>query len=102
MCITELLHVLIEFFDQLSLLFRVSLGVLELLRDSLNHLHLLPRGLLILTFRARSTQHFVAGIADTSSDAPDAHYKPKRNLYAQMQEQEAAARSKDADEGDSA
>ena len=45
---------------------------------------------------------FVAGIADTSSDAPDAHYKPKRNLYAQMQEQEAAARAKEADEGDSA
>ena len=45
---------------------------------------------------------FVAGIADTSSDAPDAHYKPKRNLYAQMQEEEAAAQSAESESGDSA
>jgi len=32
---------------------------------------------------------FVAGIADTSSDAPDAHYAPKRDLYAQMQTEAA-------------
>jgi hypothetical protein len=45
---------------------------------------------------------FVAGIADTSSDAPDAHYQPKRNLYAQMQEQEAAERSKKDESGEGA
>ncbi len=27
----------------------------------------------------------VSGMADTSADAPDAHYEPKRNLYEQMQ-----------------
>jgi len=42
---------------------------------------------------------FVAGIADTSSDAPDAHFKPKRNLYAEMQQQEADA---DGGNGESA
>ena len=42
---------------------------------------------------------FVAGIADTSSDAPDAHYQPKRNLYAQMQQQEAAAQSAEDEDG---
>jgi hypothetical protein len=45
---------------------------------------------------------FVAGFADTSSDAPDAHYKPKRNLYAQMQAEEAAAKTAEGDEGGSA
>ena len=38
---------------------------------------------------------FVAGIADTSSDAPDAQYRPKRNLYAQMQEEAAATEDED-------
>ncbi len=33
---------------------------------------------------------FVAGFADTSSDAPDARYQPKRNLYAQMQAESPA------------
>ena len=32
----------------------------------------------------------VAGFADTSSDAPDAYYEPKRNVYAEMVEQEQA------------
>jgi hypothetical protein len=45
---------------------------------------------------------FVAGIADTSSDAPDAHYKPKRDLYAQMQEEEAAAKAAEGETGDGA
>jgi hypothetical protein len=45
---------------------------------------------------------FVAGFADTSSDAPDAHYEPKRNLYAQMQAEEAAAKTAEGDEGGSA
>jgi hypothetical protein len=30
----------------------------------------------------------VAGMTDTSSDAPNAYYTPKRNLYASMVEQE--------------
>ena len=53
-------------------------------------------------FMDKVGSRFVAGIADTSSDAPDAHYKPKRNLYAQMQEQEAAAKSAESTSGDSA
>jgi hypothetical protein len=32
----------------------------------------------------------VAGIADTSSDAPDAFYQPKRDVYRQMVEDERA------------
>ncbi len=36
---------------------------------------------------------FVSGMADTSSDAPSAAFEPKRNLYAQMQADEAAARA---------
>lgn len=34
----------------------------------------------------------VAGFADTSSDAPDAYYEPKRDVYAQMVEEEQARR----------
>lgn len=34
----------------------------------------------------------VSGMADTSSDAPSAAFKPKRNLYAKMKEEEEAAR----------
>lgn len=30
----------------------------------------------------------VAGIADTSSDAPSAYFTPKRDVYAQMVEEE--------------
>ena len=30
----------------------------------------------------------VSGMADTSADAPDAHFVPKRNLYEQMQKGE--------------
>lgn len=41
----------------------------------------------------------VAGMADTSSDAPDASYPPKRNLYAQMQA--GAGQADDADDGSS-
>ena len=33
---------------------------------------------------------FVAGIADTSADAPDAYYTPKRDRYAQMVAEEDA------------
>lgn len=33
----------------------------------------------------------VAGIADTSSDAPSAYYVPKRDVYAQMVEDEQRA-----------
>lgn len=32
----------------------------------------------------------VEGIADTSSDAPNAFHKPKRDLYRQMEEEKAA------------
>jgi hypothetical protein len=32
----------------------------------------------------------VTGLADTSSDAPDARYKPKRDLYSKMVAEEAA------------
>lgn len=34
----------------------------------------------------------VAGMADTSSDAPSAFYQPKRDVYSQMVEQERQAR----------
>lgn len=33
----------------------------------------------------------VAGMADTSSDAPDAYYAPKRDVYAQMVADEKGA-----------
>jgi hypothetical protein len=41
----------------------------------------------------------VSGIADTSSDAPDARYKPKRDLYSKIAAEEAAeeAAKKDAE-----
>ena len=43
----------------------------------------------------------VAGMADTSSDAPDARYPPKRNLYAQMQAgSQSAGAGQTADAGD--
>ena len=35
----------------------------------------------------------VAGMTDTSSDAPNAYYTPKRNLYESMVEQEEAKKS---------
>ena len=41
----------------------------------------------------------VSRIADTSADAPSAYYKPKRDVYRKMQEEEAeaeAAEKKDA------
>lgn len=34
----------------------------------------------------------VAGMADTSSDAPSAFFQPKRDVYSQMVEQERQAR----------
>jgi len=34
----------------------------------------------------------VSGIADTSSDAPNAFHKPKRDLYRQMEEEKAKQR----------
>ncbi len=34
----------------------------------------------------------VEGIADTSSDAPNAFHKPKRDLYRKMEEEKAAKR----------
>lgn len=33
----------------------------------------------------------VVGLADTSSDAPDAYYAPKRDVYAQMVAEEKAS-----------
>ena len=41
----------------------------------------------------------VAGMADTSSDAPDASYPPKRNLYAQMRA--GAGHADETDDGSS-
>lgn len=42
----------------------------------------------------------VAGMADTSSDAPDAYYVPKRDKYREMVAEEQAARgAKPAEEG---
>lgn len=34
----------------------------------------------------------VSGMADTSSDAPNAFHKPKRDLYRQMEEEKEAKR----------
>lgn len=43
---------------------------------------------------------FVAGIADTSSDAPDAYYVPKRDRYREMvAEEQAAQGAKPTEEG---
>lgn len=51
----------------------------------------------------------VSGMADTSADAPDARFEPKRNLYEQMQKGEvdaagrkvqAAGSGSDADDHD--
>ena len=42
----------------------------------------------------------VAGMADTSSDAPDARYPPKRNLYAKMQAESRSAGAGGADKTD--
>jgi hypothetical protein len=42
----------------------------------------------------------VAGMADTSSDAPDARYPPKRNLYAKMQAEGRSAGAGAADKAD--
>ena len=33
----------------------------------------------------------VSGLADTSSDAPDSRFKPKRDLYSKMEEQASDA-----------
>lgn len=41
----------------------------------------------------------VAGMTDTSSDAPNAYYTPKRNLYESMVAEEEA-RSAEADSAD--
>ena len=42
-------------------------------------------------------KRLVAGMADTSSDAPDAAFKPKRDLYAKMQAGEATATGRATD-----
>lgn len=39
----------------------------------------------------------VSGMADTSSDAPDSRFKPKRDLYSQMVADEANSESEDAE-----
>jgi len=39
---------------------------------------------------ARVGGRFVAGMADTSADAPAASFTPKRNLYEQMKQGRAA------------
>lgn len=36
----------------------------------------------------------VTGIADTSSDAPDSRFKPKRDLYSKIAAEEAASEDK--------
>lgn len=38
----------------------------------------------------------VSGIADTSSDAPNAFHKPKRDVYRQMEEERAKQRQERA------
>ena len=38
----------------------------------------------------------VSGMADTSSDAPDSRFKPKRDLYSQMVADEADPEKEDA------
>jgi len=51
---------------------------------------------IIKTLLQRTTTKFldkvgskiVSGMADTSSDAPSAFYKPKRNVYEQMQKEQ--------------
>jgi len=43
-------------------------------------------------FMDRVGSRFVSGIADTSSDAPDAAFTPKRDLYRQMKDASPAAR----------
>jgi len=50
-------------------------------------------------FMDRVGGKLVAGFADTSSDAPDARYKPKRNLYAKMQAEATQAGATDAENG---
>jgi hypothetical protein len=49
-------------------------------------------------FMDRVGGKLVSGIADTSSDAPDARYEPKRNLYAQMQAEQERSDSTATDE----
>ena len=39
----------------------------------------------------------VSGMADTSSDAPDSRFKPKRDLYSQMVADEADPEKEDAE-----
>lgn len=43
----------------------------------------------------------VSGIADTSSDAPNAFHRPKRDLYRQMEEEKEKARQERAGQGQS-
>ncbi len=41
-------------------------------------------------------ERFVSGLADTSADAPDAFYEPKRDLYREMvHEREVSGAPKD-------
>lgn len=44
-------------------------------------------------FMDRIGSRLVSGMADTSSDAPNAFHKPKRNLYQQMEEEKAQKRA---------
>lgn len=41
----------------------------------------------------------VAGMADTSSDAPNAFHKPKRNAYAQMKAKESSTATERGEHG---
>ena len=41
-------------------------------------------------FMDRIGSKIVSGMADTSSDAPNAFHKPKRNAYAQMKAKESS------------
>lgn len=42
-------------------------------------------------FMDRVGSKIVVGLADTSSDAPDAYYTPKRDLYRQMVDEGSVA-----------
>ena len=44
-------------------------------------------------FMDKVGSRLVSGMADTSSDAPNASHKPKRNVYAQMEEEKAQQRA---------
>lgn len=46
-------------------------------------------------FMDRVGGRLVSGMADTSSDAPNAHFKPKRDVYRHMEEEKAKGHDHD-------